>query len=149
VLRRYLIGLAIVVLYTATVGWIGFGAIFHLPHALLLAIAVALLELVPVVGPIASASVVGLVAVRQATIWTAVLLIAFAVGLRLSIDDLVGPLVLGQAIRVYPVVIILSFVCGAMLFGIVGLLLAVPVAVVIKTTLEHYYSEPLRPERRS
>ena len=29
------------------------------------------------------------------------------------------------------------------LFGVVGLLLAVPVAVCIKTTLDHYYAEPI------
>ncbi|HVH74420.1 MAG TPA: AI-2E family transporter [Stellaceae bacterium] len=148
ILRRYLLGLASVVLYTAAVGWIGFGPVFHLPHAPLLAIAVALLELVPVAGPLASATLVGLVAVQQTSIWAALFLIAFVIGLRLSIDDLVGPLVLGQAGRVHPVVVILSFVCGAMLFGIVGLLLAVPVAVTIKTTLEHYYAEPVRPQGR-
>ena len=74
----------------------------------------------------------------------ALLLVAFVIGLRLSIDDLVGPLILGRAARVHPVVVILSFVCGAMLFGIVGLLLAMPVAVTVKTTLEHYYAEPVR-----
>jgi predicted PurR-regulated permease PerM len=31
------------------------------------------------------------------------------------------------------------------LFGVVGLLLAVPFAVTIKTTLSHYYAEPIRP----
>jgi predicted PurR-regulated permease PerM len=72
---------------------------------------------------------------------------AFAVGLRLSIDNLVGPLVLGKAARLHPVVVIMAFVCGAMLFGVVGLLLAVPVAVCIKLTLEHYYAEPVAPNR--
>jgi predicted PurR-regulated permease PerM len=51
--------------------------------------------------------------------------------------------VLGQAARIHPVVVIISFVCGVMLFGIVGLLIAVPVAVCIKTTLEHCYAEPV------
>jgi predicted PurR-regulated permease PerM len=32
-----------------------------------------------------------------------------------------------------------------MLFGVLGLLLAVPVAVCIKITLEHYYAEPIKP----
>lgn len=89
---------------------------------------------------------VGLTAVQQSTLWAAVLLMVFVVALRLSIDNLVGPLVLGQATRLHPVVIIAGFVCGAVLFGIVGLLLAVPAAVCIKLTLEHYYAEPIRPE---
>jgi predicted PurR-regulated permease PerM len=54
--------------------------------------------------------------------------------------------VLGSATRLHPVVVIAGFACGAMLFGVVGLLLAVPVAVCIKITLEHYYAEPIRPE---
>ena len=142
-LRRYLVGLCVVVLYTATVAWIGFGPIFHLPHAVLLAIAVGVLELIPVIGPFASASIVGLTAVQQGSIWAAAILFGFAIALRLSIDNLVGPLVLGEAARVHPVVVIISFVCGAILFGVVGLLIAVPIAVCIKTTLGHYYAEPI------
>jgi predicted PurR-regulated permease PerM len=142
-LRRYLIGLCVVVFYTAAVGWIGFGLVFHLPHAVLLSIAVGVLELVPVIGPFASATMVGLTAVQQSGIWAAALLFGFAILLRLSIDNAVGPLVLGEAAKVHPVVIIISFVCGAILFGVVGLLLAVPAAVCVKITLEHYYAEPV------
>lgn len=148
VLRRYLIGIVLVVLYTSTIGWIGFGPIFHLPHAVLLAITVGVLELIPAIGPFASATIVGLVAVQQDGIWAAAFLFGFAIALRLSIDNVVGPLVLGQAARIHPVVVIISFVCGAILFGVVGLLLAVPVAVCIKTTLEHYYAEPIESSER-
>jgi predicted PurR-regulated permease PerM len=151
VLRRYLIGLCVVVLYTATAAWIGFGPIFHLPHAVLLAITVGVLELIPVIGPFASAMIVGLIAVQQSGIWAAAFLFGFAIALRLSIDNIVGPIVLGEAARIHPVVVIISFVCGAILFGVVGLLIAVPVAVCIKTTLEHYYAEPIarEPDRRA
>jgi predicted PurR-regulated permease PerM len=40
-------------------------------------------------------------------------------------------------------VVIISVVCGAILFGVVGLLLAVPAVVCVKITLEHYYAEPV------
>lgn len=143
VLRRYLIGICIVVLYTAIVAWIGFGPVFHLPNAILLALTVGILELVPVIGPFASATIVGLVAIQQNGIWIAGLLFGFAIALRLSIDNLVGPVVLGEAARIHPVVVIMSFVCGAILFGVVGLLLAVPIAVCIKVTLQQYYAEPI------
>jgi predicted PurR-regulated permease PerM len=148
VLRRYLIGLAIVVSYTAMVAWIGFGPVFHLPNAVLLAILVGILELIPVIGPFLSATIVGVVAIQQNGILAAGLLFAFAIGLRLSIDNLVGPLVLGEAARIHPVIIIISFVCGAILFGIVGLLIAVPVAVCIKITLTQYYADPVAFEPR-
>jgi predicted PurR-regulated permease PerM len=144
VLRRYLIGVFLVVVYTSLVAWIGFGLVFRLPHAILLATTVGVLELIPVVGPLASATIVGLVAIQQGELWGAVFLMAFAIGLRVSIDNLVGPVVLGTAARVHPVVVIIAFVLGAMLFGVVGVLLAVPVVVCIRIALEHYYSEPIR-----
>ena len=144
-LRRYLIGIVLVVIYASTVAWIGFGLVFHLSNAVLLAITVGVLELVPVIGPLTSATLVGLVAVQQASLYAAILLVGFVIALRLSVDNLVGPLVLGSVTRLHPVVIIAGFTCGAMLFGVLGLLLAVPVAVCIKITLEHYYAEPIKP----
>lgn len=143
-LRRYLVGLVVVVLYTATVGWIGFGPIFHLPHAVLLALAVGVLELIPVVGPFASGALVALTALQEHSLTAIATLVAFAIALRLSIDNLVGPLVLGKAGRIHPVVVIFCFVSGAMLFGVIGLLLAVPTAVCLRITLQHYYAEPIR-----
>src|SRR5579862_9871925 len=119
---------------------------FSLPHAVLLAVSVGVLELVPVIGPFASATMVGLIALQQNAIWSAAPLLGFVILLRLSIDNLVGPLVLGEAARVPPVVIIISFVCGAILFGVVGLLLAVPAVVCVKVTLEQYYAEPVAAE---
>ena len=143
VLRRYLIGLGLVVTYTAVVGWIGFGPIFHLPHAVLLAIVVGILEFIPVIGPFLSATIVGVIAIQEQGIVEAALLFGFAIALRLSIDNLVGPIVLGEAAHIHPVIIIISFVCGAILFGVVGLLIAVPIAVCIKITLRQYYAEPV------
>ena len=144
-LRRYLIGIALVVIYASIVAWIGFGPMFHLSNAVLLAITVGILELVPVIGPLSSAILVGIVALQQQSLQAAILLVGFVIVLRLSIDNLVGPLVLGSATRLHPVVIIAGFTCGAMLFGIVGLLLAVPTAVCIKIALEHCYAEPVKP----
>jgi predicted PurR-regulated permease PerM len=147
-LRRYLLGIFLVVVYTSVIAWIGFGPIFALPGAVLLAVTVGILEIMPVVGPISAALLVGIVATQQATLTAAALLMGFVLALRLSIDNIVGPIVLGHAARLHPVVVIAGFVCGAMLFGVVGLLLAVPTAVCIKIALEHYYAEPIRPEER-
>jgi predicted PurR-regulated permease PerM len=144
VLRRYLVGILLVVTYTALIAWLGFGPVFKLPHSVLLAITVGVLEIIPAVGPLASASLVSLTAFEQQSLAATLTLIGFVILLRLSIDNLVGPIVLGQAARLHPVVVIFAFVCGAMLFGVIGLLLAVPTAVCLKVTLQHYYAEPIR-----
>lgn len=142
-LWRYFVGLLAVVSYTTTVAWIGFKFVFHVPHAPLLSIAVGLLELIPMLGPAISLGLVGLTAIQQTSLLGMAGLAAFAIGLRLSIDELIGPLVLGRASQLHPVVIMFSFLSGAALFGVIGLLLAVPVAASIKIALTTYYAEPV------
>jgi predicted PurR-regulated permease PerM len=143
-LRRYLVGLLLIVTYTTVVGWIGFGPVFHLPHAPLLGLIVGILELIPVAGPFTSAVLVGLTAIQQASPWMALAIGLFAVVLRISIDQLVGPIVLGRATDVHPVVVMFAFLSGAMIFGIIGLILAVPVAATIRMVLSHYYAERIK-----
>lgn len=148
VLRRYLAGLFMIVVYATTIAGIGFGPVLKLPHAALLALAVGLLELLPAIGPMASAALMAVVALDQGSMAEGFGLMVFVLALRLSIDNLIGPLLLGRAARVHPVVVIFSFVCGAMLFGVMGLLLAVPVAATIKIVLQRYYAEPIEPASR-
>ena len=80
-----------------SVAQIGFGPVFHLPNTVLLALTVSVLESVPVIRPFASGTIVGLVAIQQSGIWATALLFGFAIALRLSIDNVVGPIVLGEA----------------------------------------------------
>jgi predicted PurR-regulated permease PerM len=142
-LWRYFVGLLVVVTYTTTVAWLGLGVVYHLPRAPLLAVTIGLLELVPLIGPAASIAIVALNAAQQTGPFVILGLIVFALALRLSIDQLVGPFVFGRMARLHPVVIIFAFLSGATLFGVIGLLLAVPVAASIKIVLTTYYAEPV------
>jgi predicted PurR-regulated permease PerM len=144
VLRRYFVGVLIVVAYAATAAYIGLGVVLHIPHAFFLALLTGVLEMIPAVGPLASAVIAGLVAVHYATGIGAIIGYAiYATALRLSIDQLFGPLALGVAARLHPVVIIFCFIAGGVLFGIAGVVMAVPVALVVKTCLAVLYDEPL------
>ncbi|MBV8753394.1 MAG: AI-2E family transporter [Hyphomicrobiales bacterium] len=143
VLRRYFIGVIVVVAYASTAAYVGLGFFLGIPHAVFLALLTGLLEMIPVIGPIAAAVIAGLVAVRYATgIGPIIAYAVYATALRLSIDQLFGPIVLGSAARVHPVVIIFCFLAGGVLFGIVGIILAVPAALVVRTTLAILYDEP-------
>jgi predicted PurR-regulated permease PerM len=141
-LRRYFIGVAGVVAYTTAAAYLGLGLVLGLHHAVLLALLTGLLEVIPVVGPTAAAVIAGLVAVRHAAtsldIWAYV---GYATVLRLSVDQFVGPIVLGNAARVRPVVVMFCFLAGGALFGVVGVILAVPIALAVKVTLSVLYRE--------
>ena len=79
-------------------------------------------------------------------LWNIVEYIIYASALRLSIDQLFGPIVLGKAARLPPVLIIFCFMAGGVLFGIVGVILAIPVALTIRIVLEIIYEEPAKTE---
>ena len=65
----------------------------------------------------------------------------YATVLRLSIDQLIGPLVLGRAARLHPTVVIFCFLAGGLLFGVAGVILAVPLALTIRVTLQALYED--------
>jgi predicted PurR-regulated permease PerM len=141
-LRRYFIGVAVVVAYAAAAAYLGLGLVLGLHQALVLALLTGLLEIIPMIGPLAAAVMAGLVAVQQAaTSWDIWAYVGYAIALRLSIDQLIGPLVLGSAARVHPVLVIFCFLAGGALFGVVGMILAVPAALLVKVTLSVLYRE--------
>ncbi|HKT17845.1 MAG TPA: AI-2E family transporter [Stellaceae bacterium] len=145
ILRRYFIGLIVIVLYASVLSWIVF-TLFHVAHAPLLAVTVGLLELIPVLGPVVSIMLICLAAVQQSGFLLMLSLAALAPLLRLSIDQLIGPYVLGRASYLHPVAVIFAFFSGAVFLGVLGLILAVPVAATLKIVLQHYYEEQIEPE---
>jgi predicted PurR-regulated permease PerM len=150
VLRRYFVGVALVVIYASIVAYIGLGLILHLHHAILLAILTGMLEVIPVVGPAAAAVIAGLVAVQEAqSAWNIIAYVIYATALRISIDEFFGPIVLGRAAYVPPVLVIFCFLVGGLLFGIVGVVLAIPVALSIKASLNELYKEERREDRKA
>jgi predicted PurR-regulated permease PerM len=148
VLRRYFVGLAAIVCYASVAAYLGLGLALHLPGAAVLAVMTGLLELIPMVGPATSAVLAGLIAIQAAKgIGPIIGYAIYATLLRISIDQFIGPLLLGRAAYLHPVLIIFCFLAGGYLFGMVGLLLAVPVALTIRIVLyELYEGIPFEPD---
>jgi predicted PurR-regulated permease PerM len=141
-LRRYFLGVAGVVAYAAIAAYLGLGIVLGLHHAVVLALLTGFLEIIPIAGPAAAAVMAGLVAVQQAASpWDIWAYVGYATALRLSIDQLVGPLVLGNAASVHPVVVMFCFLAGGALFGAVGVILAVPAAILVRASLTVLYRE--------
>jgi predicted PurR-regulated permease PerM len=142
ILRRYFLGVLLVVIYASTAAYVGLGLILGIHHALFLALITGLLEVIPVIGPVASGTIAGLVAIQQAkSSWNIIEYIIYAIALRISIDEFFGPIVLGKAAYMRPVLVIFCFLAGGMLFGIVGVIMAVPVALTVKAVLGEVYQE--------
>jgi predicted PurR-regulated permease PerM len=142
VLTRYFLGMIVVMMYATAASYVGLKYFLGIEHAVLLALLTGILETVPVIGPTAAAVIAGLVSLRTATGFMSILDYAlYATALRLSIDQLIGPFVLGTAAHVHPVLIIFCFLAGGIVFGIPGIIMAVPVALLIKSTLATLYGD--------
>ena len=104
--------------------------ILGIKYAFLIAVIVGILEIVPYVGPIVAGGLATLLALSQSAVlglWT---LIFFIAAQQLENHVLV-PLLIKKLVGLNPVAVILAILVGAKLGGILGILLAVPIAAVI------------------
>jgi predicted PurR-regulated permease PerM len=56
--------------------------------------------------------------------------------------DVLAPFVLGRAVRLHPVVILLALASGAVVGGLIGAFLAVPIVAVAATTGNYLRTRP-------
>ena len=110
-----------------TFGWL---IAFHAPYPLLLAIMVALFDLVPVVGSTIAGIVVALVALTISLPFC-LTTIAFFVIYRAAEDYLLIPRIIGRAVKVPALVTIVSVLIGGALLGVIGALVAIPAAAAL------------------
>jgi predicted PurR-regulated permease PerM len=103
-------------------------------YALAFGVFFGLMELVPYVGPFLGAAPPVLVALFQdplTGLWVALLFI----GLQQIEGHIASPLIFGHALRINPLLIIFALLFGFELFGILGSLMALPVAAVVRETV--------------
>jgi len=109
--------------------------IFGVPYPLLLALMVALLDLIPMVGSTIAGVVVSLVALTV-SLPVAIGTLAFYIGYRFFEDYLLTPRVMRHTVRISPGLTIIATLVGGVLLGLIGALIAIPVAAGIHLVLE-------------
>jgi predicted PurR-regulated permease PerM len=92
----------------------------------------------PLVGGIVSGGVAVLVALATQGPVAALVMVGLTVLIHNLEGYLVGPLVLGRAVRLHPVAILVALTVGTILGGIVGAFLAVPTTAVALAVNEYY-----------
>jgi predicted PurR-regulated permease PerM len=133
-LGAYVRGMALIVLIVATTLSLLFWAI-GLPYWLLIGCFAGVVEIIPVVGPIA-AGVLAIGVGLTESVHTALLALAVVLGVRLTQDYLVNPRVMGAAVGMSPLVVLFSASAVVFLFGGFAVLLSVPLAAVVVTLVD-------------
>ena len=122
------------IIYSIGLGLIG------IQFSLLLGMGAGLLSIVPYLGSITGFVATMIVAATQAPdIWLFVwVIVVFGVGQTLE-GAVLTPLLMGDKLGLHPVAVIFAVLAGGQLFGIVGVLLAIPLAAILVVVLR----EPL------
>lgn len=132
-LSRYISGQVIEATLVAAMIFIGY-SIIHQPYALLLAVAAGITNLIPYIGPWIGAVPAVLVALTI-SFEQAVITVIVIVVVQSFDGNLVYPNIIGKSLKIHPLTIIVLLLAAGNIWGLGGIILAVPVYAVIKTII--------------
>jgi predicted PurR-regulated permease PerM len=116
--------------------------ILGVPYAALLGLVVAVLDAVPQVGATLGAIVAVAVALTQ-SIGTAVAVTIFFIIYQQLENFLIAPKVFSSAVALRPFTVFLAILIGGAIAGVVGVVMALPIAAALKVVFRHVFREQL------
>jgi predicted PurR-regulated permease PerM len=117
----------------------------RIPYALPLAILAAVGELIPVIGPTVGAVPVLAIALLQSP-WQFWSYLVFAIVLQKAENLFIVPRVMSKKVSISPLAVFIAFMIGASLLGIIGAIMAIPVAAIAQVAFDEAFVQ--RRERR-
>jgi predicted PurR-regulated permease PerM len=133
-LNRWLLGQIILSFIIFILVYLGL-TVLGVQYALLLALIAGLLEAIPILGPIISAIPAIFLALLDSPL-KALLTLGIYILFQQLESNIIAPRIMSRSVELNPIVIIAAILAGAELGGIVGALLAVPVATVISIPIQ-------------
>lgn len=115
-------------------------AVLGTPYALTLGTIGAVLEIIPYVGGAITIVLAVLVAATTGKLWLIIAaLVWYAIVVNLE-AHIVAPKLVGEIVGLHPLVVVLALFLGAEVLGILGALLAVPLAVIVQAVLDEFWT---------
>ena len=119
--------------------------VLRIPFALPLAILATLGEMVPILGPIIGTTPALIIALLHSR-WQFWSLLVLALLLQKAENLFIAPRVMSRKVSISPLAVFIAFLLGGSLLGIVGAVMAIPVAVIAQVTFDEVFVA--RRERR-
>ncbi len=124
--------------------WIGL-TILQFPYALFLAIFATVMNLIPYVGPFIGAIPAFIIAIINQEPSLNVLLMSMVYFIAQLVDIVfIIPLVVARTVNLHPVTVIVVFIIGANVMGVLGMIISVPVASVLKLIFYTIYDQLIK-----
>ncbi|GGF98787.1 AI-2E family transporter [Paenibacillus aceti] len=136
-LSGYIISRVLVNVALGVLMYIGF-LFLGLPYALLLTVIAVILNFIPFFGAILSSIpivIIGWIESPSMAIWSLVIIL---VAQQIQ-DNLISPLIFGKKLDIHPITTIILVLAGGDLFGIIGMLIIIPVYMFFKIIIIKIY----------
>lgn len=140
-LRRWMIGTLINMVLVGLMTGVGLW-LLGIPAAIALAVIAGILEFIPIIGPIIAAVPAIAVALTVSPI-TALWVTLFYIVIQQVESNVLTPVVMRGTVRLPPALTVLFQSLMAVIFGFLGLLLAVPILAVVLVLTQALYVEPM------
>jgi putative heme transporter len=110
------------------------------PNAAAFAVLAGFVDIIPIVGAVIAVVMPTLAAFQESTT-EAIIVLALLLLYQQFEDRILTPRVYGQTLNLPPVIVLVAVLIGGQLFGIPGVLLALPAAAVARVVLDYYLEQ--------
>ena len=122
--------------------------ILGVKYALLLALIAGVFEIIPYLGPILGAIPAVFLAFTQNP-FTAFLVILLYLIIQQLENSILVPKIMSKTIGLNPIIILIVFLIGGKLYGLIGALLAIPIATALSVLIKDYFELKRKQEKNN
>jgi predicted PurR-regulated permease PerM len=135
----YVKGVCIASCSTGIIAGTGF-AILGMPYAVVLGLIIALMNVIPYLGPWIGGAIAALIGLFVSPL-TGIIAIVITVFAQQFTDTFITPRVMSSTVDIHPVLVIVALIAGGAIGGIVGMIIAVPLTAAAKAVYVYYFEK--------
>lgn len=114
--------------------------VLRIDYALTLALIFGIMEIIPIVGPILAAVPAIILAFAQSPALVPVIIFLYIIIQQIE-NSILVPKIMQKTVGLNPAVVLISILIGAKLLGIIGIIIAVPVATAVNVILKDIWGD--------
>lgn len=113
-------------------------SIIGVKYAVLLGVMIGVFNLIPYFGAIIAVVIAALITLLTGGIWQAIIMVIVVTILQQIDANIINPKILGNSLKISPLLVIFAVAVGGAYFGVWGMFLSVPIIAVVKLLLTDY-----------
>lgn len=121
-------------------------SILDVKYAVLLGFMIGVFNLIPYIGAIIAVIIAGIITLLTGGLSQAIWMLVIVIILQQIDANIINPKIVGESLKINPILVILAVTLGGAYFGMIGMFLAVPIIAVLKVIVEDFidYRQQIR-----